>query len=74
VHCVFDGLAQSDSASGGGSIKELGQTLGRLAPRWFVVRNAQAACEPILVQPRHTMSFLRGPMTGSEIRRARARP
>ena len=40
----------------------------RLAPRWFVVRNARVKSPPILVQPRYAMSLLRGPMTRLEIR------
>lgn len=69
-HRVLDGLAQEEPAAtqAGGTIKELHQTLNRLAPRWFVVRNAFASSGPILLQPRHTMSFMRGPMTRSEIR------
>ena len=41
------------------------------SPRWFVVRNAHATSPPILVQPRHAMSLMRGPMTRLEIRAAR---
>ena len=43
----------------------------RLAPRWFVVRNAHAKSPPILVQPRYAISLMRGPMTRMEIRAAR---
>ena len=43
----------------------------RLAPRWFVVRNVHAGDGPVLLQPRWAMSFMRGPMTRGEIRRAR---
>jgi hypothetical protein len=43
----------------------------RLAPRWFVVRNAHATSPPILMQPRFAMALLRGPMTRKEIRAAR---
>ena len=43
----------------------------RLAPRWFVVRNAHVTSPPILMQPRYAMSLLRGPMTRLEIRAAR---
>jgi hypothetical protein len=46
-------------------------TLQRLAPRWFVIRNAHASSPPILMQPRFAMALLRGPMTRSEIRAAR---
>jgi hypothetical protein len=53
------------------SAAELATTLKRLAPRWFVVRNTHASSPPILVQPRYAMTFMRGPMTRVEIRRAR---
>ena len=49
----------------------LEQRCKRLAPRWFVVRNAHATSPPILMQPRYAMSILRGPMTRLEIRAAR---
>jgi len=42
-----------------------------LAPRWFVVRNAHDDTGPKLMQPRWAMTYLRGPMTRSEIKRAR---
>jgi hypothetical protein len=67
---VLDGLAAArgtDDAAGA----ELGTTLQRLAPRWFVVRNAHSPSPPILMNPRYAMSLMRGPMTRVEIRRAR---
>ncbi len=51
--------------------EELRNTLQRLAPRWFVVRNAHVTSPPILSQPRYAMSLMRGPMTRVEIRAAR---
>ncbi len=51
---------------------ELEQTVQRLSPRWFVVRNAHAST-PVLLHPRQTMTVMRGPMTRSEIRCARER-
>jgi len=65
---VIDGL---EGALGAIEEEELGSPLQRLAPRWFVVRNAHAPSPPILVQPRYAMSLLRGPMTRLEIRAAR---
>jgi len=50
---------------------QLSTTLQRLAPRWFVVRNSHATSPPILVNPRHAMSLMRGPMTRVEIQQAR---
>lgn len=67
---VLDGLAAArgtDSVMG----DELQSTLQRLAPRWFVVRNAHVASPPVLLQPRYAMSLMRGPMTRVEIRAAR---
>lgn len=59
---VVDGLASS--AGAGGDLKDLNQTIGRLAPRSFVVRNAHVPeAGNVLLNPRHTMSILRGPLT-----------
>jgi hypothetical protein len=68
---VLDGLA-AISATTADSEAELGRYLQRLAPRWFIVRNAHVPnAEPILLNPRHTLSLLRGPMTRTEILEAR---
>ena len=67
---VLDGLAAArgnDSANA----EQLQNTLQRLAPRWFLVRNAHATSPPVLLQPRYAISLMRGPMTRVEIRRAR---
>jgi hypothetical protein len=66
---VLDGLAAAQTSDV--HEVELGTTLQRLAPRWFVVRNAHATSQPILMQPRFAMALLRGPMTRKEIRAAR---
>ena len=66
---VLDGLAVAQATDG--QELELGTTLQRLAPRWFVVRNAHTTSPPILMQPRFAMALLRGPMTRREIRAAR---
>ncbi len=66
---VLDGLAAARGTDG--MAQELESTLRRLAPRWFVVRNAHASSPPILMQPRYAISLLRGPMTRLEIRAAR---
>jgi len=65
---VLDGLALGDT--GRDDAGELALTLQRLAPRWFVTRDAHAAEGAVLVQPRWAMSFMRGPMTRAEIRMA----
>ena len=59
---VLDGLAAARGTDASVS-DELVNTLQRLAPRWFVVRNAHVAVPPVLVQPRYAMSLMRGPMT-----------
>jgi len=66
---VLDGLASARGVDG--TAEELAETLRKLAPRWFVVRNAHVKSGPLLVQPRYAMSLLRGPMTRVEIRAAR---
>jgi len=53
------------------SAKALGSVVQRLAPRWFVMRDAHSEEGSMLLQPRWAMSWLRGPMTRTELRRAR---
>jgi hypothetical protein len=65
---VIDGLAAGDRAVAA----DLARTLPRLAPRWFVVRNAHVRAGSLLMHPRETLSLMRGPMTRDEIQRARA--
>jgi hypothetical protein len=68
---VLDGLAGA-SQKGDDSAADLGRNVQRLAPRWFIIKNAhEASVGPILLHPRYTMSFMRGPMTRNEILRAR---
>jgi hypothetical protein len=68
---VLDGLAGA-SQKGVDSAADLGRNVQRLAPRWFIIKNAhEASVGPILLHPRYTMSFMRGPMTRNEILRAR---
>jgi hypothetical protein len=68
---VVDGLA--NSGAGESTAKELESTIKRLKSRWFVIRHAHAKEEEAhLLQPRWAMSYLRGPMTRNEIRRALA--
>jgi DNA helicase HerA-like ATPase len=66
---VLDGLGATSHEEDGAS-DQLGQTLRRLAPRCFLMRDAHADRGTVLLQPRWTMSFMRGPMTRSEIRLA----
>jgi len=66
---VLDGMVTSGSVA----LKpnDLADIVKRLAPRWFLVRDAHAQQGLALVQPRWTMSYMRGPMTRLEIRHAR---
>jgi hypothetical protein len=67
---VLDGLALGDTDPDAAS--DLALTLQRLAPRWFITRDAHSSQGALLLQPRWTMSFMRGPMTRTEIRLALA--
>ncbi|MFO0612361.1 MAG: helicase HerA-like domain-containing protein [Polyangiaceae bacterium] len=66
---VLDGLV----GRGGDDAEVIGDTLKRLAPRWFLMRDTQSkdGGGAVFLQPRWAMSFMRGPMTRIEIRRAR---
>jgi hypothetical protein len=66
---VLDGLAAAQGNDG--TADDVADTLKRLAPRWFVIRNTHAKSPPVLLHPRHAISFMRGPMTRLEIRAAR---
>ncbi len=68
---IVESLAPSVSRSRK-SANPVTETLKRLAPRWFVVRDVHASEEPFLAQPRHAMSWLKGPMTPREIAMLRA--
>jgi hypothetical protein len=68
---VLEGLASATDANDGASLAELGDITKRLAQRWFLIRDVHAKGGARLLQPRWAMSFMRGPMTGAEIRRAR---
>jgi hypothetical protein len=63
---VVDGLTH---AGLGGA--ELGRVLTQMEPRCFLVRDAHDARGPRLLMPRYAMSLLRGPMTRTEVKRAR---
>jgi hypothetical protein len=70
---VVDGLA-GNAAIDHAASHEIGDVVRRLAPRWFVVRDAHADDGLALLQPRWALSYLRGPMTRGEMRRASAQP
>jgi hypothetical protein len=65
---VIDGLASSD-AGGAQSVRALGERVKALVPRWFVLRDVHAGQGALLVQPRHALSWMKGPLTASELRR-----
>ena len=65
---VIDGIV--NQAHIGTSLEQLDHLLKHLTPRWFVTRNAHANATALL-QPRWAMTFMRGPMTRMEIKRAR---
>jgi hypothetical protein len=60
---VVEGLGEDKKKS------TIGVLLKKLSARWFVVRTAKSDT-PSLLNPRYAMSYLRGPMTQAEIRRA----
>ncbi len=66
---VLDGMAVEGTL--GQNPAALADIVKRLAPRWFLVRDAHSEHGLTLMQPRWTMSMMRGPMTRLEIRRAR---
>jgi len=67
---VVDSLANVTEI--GSSAEEVSNLIRRLGPRWFLVRDVHAKPNTALLQPRWAMSFLRGPMTLGDIRRALA--
>jgi|SRR6185369_9113194 len=66
---VMEGLSASANTDRAAT-QALSRAVARLAPRWFVVRDAHSSGLG-LVQPRWAMSVLRGPMTRSELKLAR---
>jgi hypothetical protein len=69
---VIEGLSSIRAGQGESTVAEISELTKRLAPRWFVMRDVHASDGTILMQPRWAFSFMRGPMTASEIRKARA--
>jgi hypothetical protein len=72
---VLEGLCSATDGGGregdGATLNELSDITKRLAPRWFLMRDVHSAAGTVLMQPRWAMTFMRGPMTGTEVRRAR---
>ncbi|MFO0559991.1 MAG: helicase HerA-like domain-containing protein [Polyangiales bacterium] len=69
---VVDGLASADGGVGDGATKKsVHEVLKRLGRRWFLVRNVHDSERGLcVVQPRHTIAWLRGPLTRTELRGA----
>ena len=62
---VMEGLGEDKKRS------DLANIVKKLGPRWFVVRDSKTN-KLSLLNPRWAMSYLKGPMTKSEIKRVRA--
>ncbi|MFO0713367.1 MAG: helicase HerA-like domain-containing protein [Sandaracinus sp.] len=69
---VIEGLATSEVAGNEVEAKALNKLVGRIRPRWFVVRDVHTSGQPFLLQPRQAISLLRGPLTRAELATARA--
>jgi hypothetical protein len=67
---VVEGLTGTSTRIKGEG-KALANVIKKLAPRWFVVRDAHADGGLVLLSPRHAMSWMRGPMTRGELALAR---
>ncbi len=63
---VIEGLATGDRKAD----QVLDNTVQQLAKRWFVMRDMRAGPVPMLLQPRYAMTYMRGPLTRSELMRA----
>jgi hypothetical protein len=68
---VLDGLGDTSGQEGGFTKSELANTVKKLAPRWFLMRDAHARGGMVLLKPRWAISLMLGPMTRTEIKRAR---
>ena len=68
---VMDGLAANIGADRVATTA-LARTVQRLAPSWFVIRDVHVKNGIALLRPRWAMSVLRGPMTRTELKVARA--
>jgi hypothetical protein len=66
---VIEGLSLGEDRE---SARALADTIKRLPPRWFVARDVHESSAPFLAQTRHTLSWLRGPLTQRELARLRS--
>ena len=67
---VVDGMAVAGATGSGMTRKALSSTIKKLAKRWFLLRNVHAEGGAVLVQPRWAITWMKGPMTRPELRRA----
>jgi hypothetical protein len=68
---VVESLADINEA--GCSPRELDQLVSKLKKRWFFTRNVHTTPSSRFLLPRFAMSYMRGPMTLNDIRRALGR-
>lgn len=64
---VIDGLATASSAESAIDIREMDDLISTISPRVFVMNNVHDSGGPILVHTRWAMSYLRGPLTRSQV-------
>src|SRR5574341_277010 len=64
---VLEGLDSARDAQSTLDVNQVGQLLGRLASRQFILHNVHDPESPILMTSRWTMSYLRGPLTRQHI-------
>jgi DNA helicase HerA-like ATPase len=69
---VVEGMAEATAERDGPTRAALSATIKKLAKRWFVVRDVHASRAASLAQPRHAITWMRGPLTRVELRRALA--
>lgn len=70
---VVEGMAEATAERDGPTRAALSATIKKLAKRWFVVRDVHASRGASLAQPRHAITWMRGPLTRVELRAARGR-
>ncbi|MFO0561317.1 MAG: helicase HerA-like domain-containing protein [Polyangiales bacterium] len=63
---VIEGLSSSDA--GASDTRSLGDLVKALSPRWFVLRDVHSGPGCSLLQPRHALSWLKGPLTAEQLR------
>jgi hypothetical protein len=71
---VVDGLSGSDAGTMGLDPRQIAGVIKSLPPRTFFVRDVHGQPASMLVESRWSLSWLRGPMTRQEIKRALPSP